>query len=166
MTKEEEVSYFLRDWYAANKAVVIHSWHPPSGKTYEGALVRIPRIVDGIRTRERYHIDFIIQVGDILILQELKGSATETTADVAKLREIIQTYSLEQLIRVLRPRVTGQNALNNVTTLLPSIAHAPPVPHDIEPDFLWVIADGQSCAVEIGTAVNASSCATITSAFT
>jgi hypothetical protein len=149
-TPEEEVFDRLLDFYGAVPGLCVHSAHPPSGKTYFGAEVRLPKWnARGVRTRDRNHVDYIIQAGPVLILQELKGAAAECGGDVAKLRTIIGTLGLDGLRRVLAPRVHRPEMLAQLHVVVPALGYRD---HDAEPpdDFVCVQADPDRVAVRIG----------------
>lgn len=142
MTSEDIAFARLWELYIGNPAVEIHSAHPPSGKSYRTPLVRIARFRHGEHTRERYHIDYILQVGPLLVLQELKGMLSESGSDVGKLRGITTDYTIPSLVRVLERRVANPAILSSisaVTLSLGCIAMDAPVP----PDFL-VFEAGQT----------------------
>lgn len=123
MTLEEQVCYDLLDFYGGNPRVEIHSCHPPSAKTYIGSLVRIPRLRNGVRTRDRYHVDFIIQVDDLLVLQELKGRASEMQEDIAKLSDILAQHPTSALTALLAKRLERRDLLRQVARAVPAVGY-------------------------------------------
>lgn len=105
MTPEERVSFGLLNYFQQRPGVVVLSWHPPAAKAYAGHLIRIPRKREGKATRERYHLDFIFLVGELLVVQELKGAASELGSDVLKMRGLLEQYPLEELRALLEQRI-------------------------------------------------------------
>jgi hypothetical protein len=124
ITLEDKIFYDLLPFYRRNASIHIHSAHPPSGKTYIGSLVRIPKITNGRKTRDRYHLDFLLQIGPVLVFQELKGSASELGADIAKLHSILVTYDLEQIKAILARRIPQANILDGLRFMIPSVGYS------------------------------------------
>lgn len=152
-TAEEDVFDQLLDFYGRLPELWVHSAHPPSGKTYFGAEVRLPKWnASGLRTRDRSHVDYIVQVGPVLVLQELKGSASECDGDVEKLRTILGTIGLNGLRRVLAPRVHRPELLAQLSMIVPALGYRY---HDADPpdDFLGVQATPAGTFVRLGPAL-------------
>jgi hypothetical protein len=152
-TAEDEVFNQLLDFYAGAAGLCVHSAHPPSGKTYFGAEVRLPKWnVNRVRKRDRNHIDYIFQVGPVLVLQELKGAASECGADIVKLQTIMGTFGLNGLRRVLAPRVHRPELLDQLRIVVPALGYRD---HDIglPEDFLCVQADLTGITVRLGPAL-------------
>lgn len=165
-TVEEGVFYRLLDFYKLNSKMVIHSAHPPSGKTYVGAEIRLPKLTaDGSRTRDRNHIDYIIQVGPVLILQELKGAASQSGADIDKLHTIISAFGLDGLQRIMKLRVHRPDLLSELRYVVPALGYQN---HDatLPEDFLSIqaVSDG-TFIVRIGSSLNPRARATIQDCF-
>lgn len=123
MTSEDRVCYQLLDFYAKVPEIEVHSYHPPSSKGYQGGLVRIPKREAGVRTRERYHVDFIFQIESLLVLQELKGKASELESDVLKLDSILSQYSVQELTTLIAARVPKGDLLSQVATIIPAVGY-------------------------------------------
>ncbi|WBV43527.1 hypothetical protein [Pseudoroseomonas cervicalis] len=160
-TTEEEVFDLLMNFYCGPAGLWVHSAHPPSGKTYFGAEVRLPKWnARGVRTRDRNHVDYIFQAGPVLVLQELKGSASECNDDIAKLRTIIGTFGLERLRRVLAPRVHRPELLGQLNVVVPALGYRD---HDAEPpdDFMCVQANPAGVVVRLGSALPQSAVSTL-----
>lgn len=105
-TCEDQVAQDLFLWFSARPNAKIISYHPPSSKSYPTDLLRIPRKVRGVRTRERYHIDLVVVEEVFLFLIEFKCKLSESVNDITKLREIEENYSLEELIQYIQRRTT------------------------------------------------------------
>ena len=82
MTAEDHVAYSLREFYLSFPQVDIISFHPPSGKAYETHLIRFPVLENLGMAAKRRHLDFIVRCGRFLVLQELKGDAASSAADL------------------------------------------------------------------------------------
>jgi hypothetical protein len=154
LTSEEAVFYRLLRFYESKSQVHIHSGHPPSGKTYIGALIRIPkRDKMGNATRDRYHVDYILQIGQVLVLQELKGSASESGGDVEKLRTLLNMYSLDEFRNLMAPRVHAPQVLSELRYVVPALGfeHSDAV---LPADFLCIRAGEHDVKVTIGKHVD------------
>lgn len=121
MSIEDDV--FRRLWalYVAESNVVIHSAHPPSGKAYHTAHIPFRRKDLGAGAGRRYHLDYIVQIGDVLLLQELKGRDSESSDDITKLETFMDEYPLDRLLPIMRRRVPNPEALDRVSLLIPSL---------------------------------------------
>jgi|ERR1041385_1716001 hypothetical protein len=120
-TCEDNVGLRLKAALFQNPNTVVLSYHPPNGKAYETDLIRIPK--RGLRksaVRDRYHIDLIFIVGDSLVLVELKCNLSESSDDINKLREIKDTYPLEDLKRLIAARLTtvSTDVLDNINDIV------------------------------------------------
>lgn len=123
MSAEDRVCYRLLDFYTSLPEIEVHSYHPPSSKGYQGGLVRIPKREGGVRTRDRYHVDFIFQIDGVLVLQELKGKASELESDILKLNEILSQYSVPELTAIIAARVPKGELLSQVKTVIPAVGY-------------------------------------------
>lgn len=95
--------------------IEVLSYHPTSSKAYETDLIRIPKRIGAARTKERYHVDIIAASPDTLWLIELKGQSAESDLDVKKLKEICNTYSVDELVDIiLRRQTTSQSTLKEI----------------------------------------------------
>lgn len=92
-TKEAIASAALYDYFSSCPNSVVHSWHPPDSKAYFTHLLYIPQ--DG----KRYHVDLIVQIGEILYLIEVKDCLANSYDDVAKLQQITHSFSTQELVR-------------------------------------------------------------------
>lgn len=126
-TCEDRVGLFLYDHLAQNSNVTIISYHPPDGKAYATDLIRIPKKKNqsGIGARDRYHVDVIFVVSNFLVLVELKCSLNESEQDILKLREIRDTYSLQELISIITKRLTtaSPDLLENIEELVLALGY-------------------------------------------
>lgn len=164
MTLEDDA--FARLWraYEQSPSVHIHSGHPPSGKSYRTPLVRFQRKENGAATRGRYHLDYVIQLGRLLVLQELKGRLSEAQADVLKLRQIMADYSLEEFKAVLRRRIDDPGLLQRVAGWIPTIGCAM-VDTQVPPDFIVFEATMTGLRIHPGRDVRADDLDIIRGAF-
>lgn len=154
LTSEEKVFYRLLQFYESKPQVHIHSGHPPSGKTYIGALTRIPkRDKMGMATRDRYHLDYILQIGPVLVLQELKGLASESGGDIEKLRTILNIYRLEELKKIMAPRVHAPEVLSELHYMVPSLGYELS-DAALPDDFLCIAASEGDVIIRIGGQVD------------
>jgi hypothetical protein len=104
MTGEDRVAYALKEFYLACPKVEIISFHPPSGKSYETALIRFPHPLERRAASKRRHVDFILRCGRFLILQELKEDAASTSADQKKLSEMRSELGLAGIVATIVKR--------------------------------------------------------------
>ena len=74
-------------------------------------------------TRDRYHLDYLIQIGPVLILQELKGTASESGDDIAKLRGFMRSYDLAGIRQIMSRRVHDVEALAELRYVVPSLGY-------------------------------------------
>lgn len=124
LTCETRVGNHLILWLQKQPEIAIISYHPTSAKAYQTELIRIPKLtVDGKRTKERYHIDLIFISRQTLWLVELKCKLSESLDDIAKLLEIQQRYTTEQLRSIILSRLTAvePEKLNTVSSLVLSL---------------------------------------------
>lgn len=120
ITCETRVGAGLVSWLLQQPNTVILSYHPTSSKAYETELIRIPKLgSDGLRTRNRSHIDVVFVSNSTLWLTELKCKLSESDDDIAKLLEIRQDYTLLHLKRLISNRLTtfSPELLENVVDL-------------------------------------------------
>ena len=122
-TDETVIADSLLQAFLDAPSVTVHAWHPPSAKTYFGPLVRIPRKSFGARTRDRYHLDGIVQIQNFLMLVELKGDSSGLATDVEKLKELMSAYDLRELKGLLESRVHDRSALATVNAWCPMFGY-------------------------------------------
>jgi hypothetical protein len=126
-TCEDRVGLVLYKYLAENKKATLISYHPPDGKAYATDLMRIPKKnkIAGSATRDRYHVDIIFIISNYLVLVELKCSLAESEHDISKLREIRDTYSLQELISIISRRLTTSNPkiLENINQLVLALGY-------------------------------------------
>src|SRR5687768_17520124 len=123
LSREDKVFYRLVSHYQDRPDVIVHSAHPPSGKTYLGVLVRLRKRECGRAKRDRYQVDLILQVGSVLLLQELKGAASELRNDISKLRTMMGSYTLVEFRNIMRPRVHEPKALEQIKIIIPAVGY-------------------------------------------
>ncbi|WP_394513097.1 hypothetical protein [Priestia aryabhattai] len=100
-TDEDIASEKLYDFFDEQKKAVVHCWHPPDGKSYFTLLLQIPQInAKGERTGKRDHIDLIVQIKDILLLLEVKGTLSDSGVDIDKLNNIKKAFTIDQLVEL------------------------------------------------------------------
>jgi hypothetical protein len=133
---EDRVSDALYAWFSKKPALQIVSFHPPSGKAYGTDSIRIPKVLDGHRTRDRYHIDALVIGGSFLFLFEFKCRLSECDDDVAKLREINKCYRPDALVDLIRRRVTVDLDLSPVKHIIPGLGFEVKDRDTVPGDFL------------------------------
>jgi hypothetical protein len=102
MPTEEDIAFERIMQRLAEKQAIVLSAHPPSGKSYDTELIRIPA---RDRNAGRYHLDLIFVLNEFLYLVELKGRLSESSQDILKLRKLLSEYSLSEILRFVRKRV-------------------------------------------------------------
>lgn len=117
-TCEDRVVDALYRWLVDRQNCHILSFHPPSGKAYGTDLLRISKKSAGVRTRERFHVDLVFTEGSFLFLAELKCRLSECNDDIAKLREIRDTYELVELLDLICRRMTTGWQVKGIQTLV------------------------------------------------
>ena len=135
MTKEDRVGDAMLKYLHNRSDIEIISFHPTSGKAYQTDTIRFKVQRNGTATSTRYHVDMILVVGDLLLLIEFKGTSAESTNDVTKLRDLRETYSLQEFIRIISRRLSLSNSsIGQVTELVLAIGvedHNAHVPDDV-----------------------------------
>lgn len=137
---ETRVGEKLISFLSKQNTVDIISFHPPSSKSYQSDLIRIPKInQDGSRSRDRYHIDVIFISQNRLWLVELKCKLSESNADIKKLRELISAYTFDELRGFIQSRITifPKNDLNKVDKIVLALG-VEVVDEEIEKDFVVI----------------------------
>ena len=137
-TCEDNVGLRLKNHLFQNPNTTVLSYHPPNGKAYETDLIRIPK--RGVRetaVRDRYHIDLIFVANDCLVLVELKCHLSESGDDIEKLREIRNTYTLPDLLRIIGARLTTTpvELLHNIRHLVLALG-VETIDREIPQDFV------------------------------
>lgn len=145
----------LYAWFENRKSCQIVSFHPPSGKAYGSDLVRIPRRSGGDRTRERYHVDVVVAEGEFLLLLELKCRLSESDADVAKLRDIRESYAITELLELIRRRTTTSADLSGVRKLVLGLGYEVQDQVEVPEDFVTFCTSAPQPIIRAGTVVPA-----------
>ena len=117
-TCEDGVGERLYNWFADQPVFSIVSFHPPSGKAYATDIIRIPKVVNGKYTGERYHVDLIVASERVLYLIELKCRLSESNDDITKLREIVRSYGIVGLLNIINKRSTTGIDLSHINSLV------------------------------------------------
>lgn len=154
MTPEARVYERLRDRLLRHPEIHLVSLHPPSGKSYDTDLIRFPVFRNGVRTRERSHVDVVFVWKETLFLIELKGNSSESLEDTAKLRELRDQIGIEELLQIIakRYRALAWNSLRPIKTLVLGLGvekHEGPT----APDFVVIVVQ-QNIIGHAGTSVS------------
>lgn len=154
-TCEDRVAELLYGWFENRKSCQIVSFHPPSGKAYSSDLVRISRRSRGNRTSDRYHVDVVVVEGEFLLLLELKCRLSEAGEDVAKLRDIRDSYTVTELLELIRRRTTTSADLSGVRRLVLGVGYEIQDQEEGPEDFLTFRASTTQPLIRAGNAVPA-----------
>ena len=124
MTLEEHVAYSLLNFYQSRDRIEVVSFHPPSGKAYDSALVRFPILNNIGLAGKRRHLDFIVRCGRFLILQELKGDASSLVEDVLKLQNLESELGIDGIVQTIAKRVPRIRNMPKIDRLVLSVGYS------------------------------------------
>lgn len=133
---EDRVAIALYEWLSQIPNTRVVSFHPPSGKAYDSDLLRIPKRVGRMRTRERYHVDVVFINCGVLFLIELKCRLSECDHDILKLREIRDSNGLKGILELIQKRSTGDNCMKDITDLVLGLGFEIADSESIPPEFI------------------------------
>ncbi len=98
MTAETRTYNRLHAALRARQGITLIGGHPPSAKSYDTDLIRIPNPSD---PSARWHVDLVFCSKETLYLCELKGALSESGDDITKLAEIIRAHPLPVLVPLM-----------------------------------------------------------------
>jgi hypothetical protein len=158
-TCEDRVGLGLYKHLANDRNVTLISYHPPDGKAYATDLIRIPKKAKTVNatTRDRYHVDVIFTISNYLVLVELKCSLAESEQDIAKLREIRDTYTLQELISIISRRLTTADPqiLENISELVLALGVENSSPNVVMPsEFICFNVISENVSIQYGSNVS------------
>lgn len=115
---EDIVGLNLETAITNNSMWKLIAYHAPSAKSYSYDHFPFPMLrEDGKKDgKRRYHFDIIAVSENTLLFIELKCRSSESLQDITKLDRFIRTYSIEQIKRFIKTRLT---------TLDPSVLDTP-----------------------------------------
>lgn len=143
MTLEDKAFNGILRHIEASDRLSLLSAHPPSGKSYNSDLIRIPSPQQDRTASTRAHIDIIFCSKSFLYLCEVKGDALESDNDIKKLRAIVEMYGVEGLKRLIANRLTHKDLnLRTVQKIIPAIGCAS-VSCEVERGMLYIIASDE-----------------------
>jgi hypothetical protein len=117
-----------------------------------GGLVRIPKKKTSSPSRDRYHLDFILQINDLLVVQELKGAASELSDDIQKLAGLLVDYTVEELKDILRRRVRDSSSIDSISAVVPAVGYTT-ADHELPEHLLQTIASKSGVEIKIGAGI-------------